>query len=135
MADKLTYEIVVGSPAAVDVVSRELTVVVDGVYNDPVAYAADTLSFGQVTVPQDSEVIVSVVDVDDAGNRSEPATLVFTALDVVPPPAPGGVSVVLVGENLEPEAPVAPVEPEVVVEPEVDVPADEPATDEDVANG
>ena len=109
MADTLTYEIVVGAPAAGDVVNREVTVVVNGTYSDPVSYPPTAVSCGQITVPQDAEVIVSVTDVDDAGNRSDPATLVFTAFDVVPPPAPGGVGVVLLGENVVPPTPV--VEP------------------------
>lgn len=100
MADMLTYEIVVAAPAVSDVVSREVTVVVDGQYSEPVSHAPTAVNLGQITVPQDAEVIVSVTDVDDAGNRSEPATLVFTAIDTVPPPVPGGVSVVLVGENV-----------------------------------
>jgi hypothetical protein len=106
MADTMTYEITVGAPAANDVVSRELTVVVDGVYRDPVVLPAYEVNFGRISVPQDSSVVVSLVDLDDSGNRSEPATLSFQAIDVVPPPAPGGLNVTVVGETyVTPDAP------------------------------
>lgn len=126
MADTMTYEIAVGGPASQDVVSRELTVVVDGVYRDPVVFPAYEVSLGRVSVPQDSEVVVSLVDVDDAGNRSEPSTISFKALDVVPPAAPGGLSVTVVGETHE-SAVVDIVTPEVA--PEV-TPEVTPETDE-----
>lgn len=113
MADIMTYEITVGAPVTNDVVSRELTVVVDGVYRDPVVFPAYEVNLGRVSVPQDSSVVVSVVDIDDSGNRSEPATLSFQALDVVPPAAPGGLNVTVVSETfVTPESPAV-VEPEV----------------------
>lgn len=115
MADTMTYEIAVGGPATQDVVSRELTVVVDGVYRDPVVFPAYEVSFGRISVPQDSEVVVSLVDVDDAGNRSEPSTVSFKAIDVVPPAAPGGLNVTVVGETHE-SAVVDVVTPEVAPE-------------------
>lgn len=129
MADTMTYEITVGAPAANDVVSRELTVVVDGLYRDPVVFPAYEVSLGRVTVPQDADVVISLVDVDDAGNRSDPAVVSFQALDVVPPPAPGGLSITVVGEThvppvvdvVTPDVPV--VEP--AVEPEVAPESDE----------
>jgi hypothetical protein len=134
MADTLTYEIVVAAPAVRDVVSREVTVLVDGLYNEPVAYPGNAVNLGQITVPQDSKVIVSVTDVDDAGNRSEPATLIFTAVDTVPPPVPGGVSVVLVGENVHSldESSVEPAveEAEEEAEEEADEEAEEEADEE-----
>lgn len=121
MADTMTYEITVAAPAAADVVSRELTVVVDGLYRDPVTFSSQEVNLGRLSVPQDSEVIVSVVDVDDAGNRSEPATVTFKAIDVVPPPAPGGVTITVVGETH--------------AEPAVDVPVvEEPTTDDTAEN-
>jgi hypothetical protein len=116
MADTMTYEITVAAPAANDVVSREMTVVVDGVYRDPVVFPAYEVNLGQVSAPQDSNVVVSLVDVDDSGNRSEPATVSFQALDVVPPAVPGGLSVTVVGETfVTPDAPEV-VEPEVTPE-------------------
>jgi len=131
MADTLTYEIVVAAPAVGDVVSREVTVVVDGLYNEPVSHPATAVNLGQITVPQDSKVIVSVTDVDDAGNRSDPATLIFTAVDTVPPPVPGSVSVVLVGENVH-SLDESSVEPAVE---ETEEAADEEAEESDEDNG
>lgn len=101
MADMLTYEIVVAAPTDRDVVAREVIVGVDGQYNEPVLHPGTAVNLGQITVPQNSAVLVSVTDVDDAGNRSEPATLAFNAVDVARPALPGGLSVVFVGENLQ----------------------------------
>lgn len=100
MADVLTYRVSV-DPAAADVVERLLTVTVDG---QEVADAAKTFEpsatdLGVVNVPQGSSVVLSLVDVDDAGNKSEPALLAFSAEDTLPPAAPGGLGVTLVGEE------------------------------------
>jgi hypothetical protein len=42
--------------------------------------------------------MLSLVDVDDVGNTSPPATLEFVATDTIPPEVPGGFTVSLVRE-------------------------------------
>lgn len=100
MADVLTYRVSV-DPAAADVVERVLTVTVDGqeVVDAAKTFEASATDLGTVSVPQGSAVVLSVVDVDDAGNKSDPALLAFAAEDTLPPAAPGGLGVVLVGEE------------------------------------
>ena len=110
MADLLTYAVSAAASTAADAVSREVSLVINGAEPVVTVFAPTDTDLGQVTVPQNAEVSISVVDIDDAGNRSEPAVLSFTALDTLPPPAPGAVSVVLVSEDRIPD--VAPaVEP------------------------
>ena len=98
MADTLVYEISVGAPAVGDVVARRLTVIVNGLPQETKEFAAETVSFGALSVPQDAEVLLSLSDRDDAGNYSAPATIEFVAADTIAPPTPGAFTVTLVGE-------------------------------------
>jgi hypothetical protein len=129
MANVLTYNVSVNAPVDGDVVSRELTVTVNGVELMVVNALGSATDLGFVDVPQDSLVVLSLVDVDDAGNRSAPATVEFTAVDTLAPAQPGGFNVTLVSETVVADAPV-------VETPVVDVPVVEESTPEtDTANG
>ena len=122
MADLITYRVSAGAPVSGDVVSRLVTVVVDDVTQGSTAYGASVVDFGNITVPQDSSVTVFLVDVDDAGNKSEPASISFVAVDTLPPAQPGFLGVTLVGEtHVADEVVEVPAEPE-VTEPEVTEP-------------
>lgn len=116
MADLLTYNVVATAAVDSDVVGRELVVSVNGDVKPTVYFAGNTTELGSVTVPQNAEVVLTLTDVDDAGNRSEPTSLIFVALDTLPPSAPGSIGVTLVGET------AAPVEPAVVPETDVSTP-------------
>jgi hypothetical protein len=111
MADVLTYQVSVGPAVDHDVVSRELSFVIDGA--DPVvaSFPGSTTDLGLVSAPQGSSIVLSLVDIDDAGNRSDAATLEFVAADTLPPAVPGAFGVTLVGESPAPEVtPEPPVE-------------------------
>lgn len=108
----LVYNFNCEAPVDSDVVERRLTVAVNGetVSTDP--YAPDTVDFGEFEFAQGDNVVVSLVDVDDVGNTSDPAVLEFVATDTLPPVVPGGFSVALVREvpddvDPEPEPPPA----------------------------
>lgn len=101
MADLLTYTLTAAPVVDKDVVTRSLTVSVDGVSEEPRVYSADVVDFGTVTVPQDSNVVLTLVDTDDAGNSSVPAVVAFVAADTIAPAQPGAVVVTLVGENVD----------------------------------
>ena len=103
MPDVLTYVVSAAPPVDGDVVSRELTVFIDGVQQSTVAFDGSSVSLGTVSAPQDSEVMLMLVDIDDAGNRSQPAESVFVAADTLPPEIPGGLSVEVVSENYVPD--------------------------------
>ena len=62
-------------------------------------FDGQSVDFGELSFADNDEVVLTLVDVDDAGNVSKPATLQFTAKDNVPPSAPGGFSVALVREE------------------------------------
>ena len=100
MSNVLTYSVSAAAPVDGDVVSRLLTLVVNGEDQGTAelpASAAEGLSV--FSVPQDAEVVLTLVDVDDAGNKSEPAVLTFTATDTVPPQQPGALGVTLLSEE------------------------------------
>lgn len=117
MTDTITYQVSAGVPVSGDVVSRVLTVMVDGEQQSSTAYVGPVTSFGTISVPQDANVTVTLVDVDDAGNKSEPAEYSFVAVDTIPPAQPGALGVTLVGET---HAEQSDVSPEIVVTVEED---------------
>jgi hypothetical protein len=105
MADILTYAVSVNPVVDADVVSRELSVYVDGseAAREVRSYPSDAAGLGTVSVPQNSAVVLQLVDIDDAGNRSEPAVLEFTATDTIAPAVPGNLGVTLVDETSDGE--------------------------------
>lgn len=97
--DLIKFVVSVPEEATADVVKREVTVTLaDGSVSsvDVVGRAAgDSAEFSG---PQDSEVTVSVVNVDDAGNKSEPRVKVETLKDTFAPPEPGEIALKVTGE-------------------------------------
>ena len=94
MANVITFDVGMPSlPASHDVVKRELSSSVDG----GAASLQDVSPSQQIvagfSVPQNANVLLALVDIDDAGNRSEPSILAFQALDTVPPAKPGDMTV------------------------------------------
>lgn len=101
MADTIKFNVNLPPKAAPDVVSRELTVVVNDGLPDVRTLSADTVVVDGFEGPQDTMVHVSLVDVDDGGNRSEASTVSFILVDLVPPPMPGELGVAVVDEKFE----------------------------------
>jgi hypothetical protein len=122
--DVLVYKVSAQPPVDHDVVERRLTVTVDG-ESTVKSYPGDTTDFGEaVRATEGASVVLSLMDVDDVGNLSEPAVLEYVATDTLPPQRPE-FGVTLVREEKAPE-----VEPEVKPEPEVDEDEDETEDDE-----
>jgi hypothetical protein len=86
--EMLFYAVTAAPPVDKDVVSRILTVTVNGEARPPVSFTADATSLGEVAVTEGDEVVLVLVDLDDAGNSSSPAELAFTAADTLPPATP-----------------------------------------------
>ncbi len=92
-----TFGIKFGLPAvgASDVAKRELTVTVNG--GDPPAVTTmngQPLLSDEMVFNVNDVLSVTLVDIDGAGNRSQPsAALAYTVTDTVPPPQPGVLSV------------------------------------------
>lgn len=91
-----------------DVVERRLVVNVNGADVSTKLYEATATDLGEFTFVQDDNVVLTLVDIDDVGNVSGPATVEFVAADTIPPSVPGGFTVSLLREV--DDAPVTPDE-------------------------
>jgi hypothetical protein len=107
----LVYGLTCGTPVDPDVVERRLTVTVNGEVVSTNSYDASTVDFGELSFAQDDNVVLSLVDVDDVGNVSSPSVLEFLATDTLPPAVPGGFTVSLLREDVDPTPVVEPVDP------------------------
>lgn len=98
MADKILYRVLLPEPGARDVVTRELrvaTATTEEIFVlGPAEVQSDLLRGDQGTT-----VTVSLVDIDDAGNRSEASEAQFFLTDTLPPPKPGELAMVVEGEE------------------------------------
>lgn len=95
----LVYNVTSAPAVDADVVERRLLVTVNGVEQQASVFPSDTTSFGEVKFAQNDSVVLTLVDVDDAGNVSTPAVLEFVANDTIPPSAPGSLGAALVREE------------------------------------
>lgn len=98
-SEMLIYSVTAGPAVDSDVATRRLTVTINGEVSSAVDHPASTTSFGEIAAPQDASVVVTLVDVDDAGNESQPSFFEFTAKDTIPPSQPGSLGVTLVREE------------------------------------
>ena len=95
----LVYAVSAGAPVDKDVAVRELSVTVDGVKSPVATFAGDATDLGDLRVEKGAAVVATLVDVDDAGNRSQPAVVEFVAVDTIPPATPSGFAITLVRED------------------------------------
>ena len=95
----LVYNVTAGPVFEKDVSERRLSVSVNGEVRSNATYSPDTTSFGELSFSDNDKVVLTLVDVDDAGNVSSPATLEFVALDTVAPSQPGELGVAFVREE------------------------------------
>lgn len=95
----LVYSVSAGSAVDADVITRELTVVVNGEQVAQNTFSGSETALGEVVAPQGGNVMLTLVDIDDAGNRSQPATVEFVAVDTIQPAQPGSFGVTLVREE------------------------------------
>jgi hypothetical protein len=115
----LIYSVSVEPTKDFDVVKRLLTVIVNGELQQASFYEANAVDLGELSFSQGDNVLLSIVDYDDAENVSEPAVLEFVAADTIAPQTPSGFVVSLLREETSEVAPEAEVAPEVAPEAEV----------------
>lgn len=97
----LVYNVTAGAVVDKDVAERRLSVTVNGEVRETKPFAPDTTAFGELSFADNDKVVLTLVDVDDAGNVSSPATVEFVALDTVAPAAPGEFGVSFIREEWE----------------------------------
>jgi hypothetical protein len=95
----LIFKAILPPPGAADVVSREFTLTLPDQEPVVISLAADALEVPDLRAPQDTVITLSLVDVDDGGNRSEARELSTTLIDTIPPPQPGELGIVITGEE------------------------------------
>lgn len=118
--DMLVYGLSVGAVVDSDVVKRVLTVEVNDTLLETREFSPDTTDLGEVSLVEGDNVNLALVDVDDAGNVSEPAFIKFVAADTIPPSVPGGFGATLLREVASNDVPV--VESDVTPSVEVSIP-------------
>jgi hypothetical protein len=96
--DMLVYAVSAAPPVDKDVVSRHLTVTVNGEARPKVDFGPAATDLGEFSAEEGDLVVVVLVDTDDAGNASLPGEVSFTAADTLPPATPV-ISVTLVREE------------------------------------
>jgi hypothetical protein len=123
MADLITFNIVLPPVGAPDVVVRELTISIEG--KDTIVQNVDPIVtiISDLSGPQGAEVSVSLIDVDDAGNRSAQANASIILADNFGPSTPDQIGFELTGEVHVADS-----------APEPEAPIDEPVVEEALAN-
>ena len=94
----LSFVLTLQERSAKDVVARELTVSVDGVETVE-SLNGDSLESQVYSGLDNAAVAGRLVDIDDAGNRSEPSEFTFVLVDTIAPPAPGQVGLKVTAED------------------------------------
>jgi hypothetical protein len=93
----LKFKVVLPTELTPDVINRELTVTINGetqVQN----VAKETAEVGDFEGPDGAIVELSLVDVDDAGNRSDASVLTTSLTDTIAPAKPGDLAMVVTAE-------------------------------------
>jgi hypothetical protein len=94
----LSFVLTLPERSAKDVVARELTVSVDGVETVE-SLNGDSVESQVYSGLDNAAVAGRLVDIDDAGNRSEPSEFTFVLVDTIAPPAPGQVGLKVTAED------------------------------------
>jgi len=95
----LQFKLVLPAPTVSDVVSRELSVKVGEAEAVVKTVDAVTTEVDGFEGADNAAVAVSLIDVDDAGNRSPAREQTFTLADTIAPPQPGEIGLAVVSEN------------------------------------
>ena len=95
----LNFKFVLPAPGANDVTERRLDFNIAG--GEPIAESLEgsALESSEHSGEQDAEVVGSLVDIDDAGNASEPRDFTFLLVDTIAPPIPGEVGISILSES------------------------------------
>jgi hypothetical protein len=104
---RIVFDVTLPPPAAADVVRRKFTLSVAGEEPLEIALPPNQATVTDLKAPQGAEVGLRLVDVDDAGNESEPRVQSFVATDTIPPPQPGEMGITVTAEEPDPAPPAA----------------------------
>lgn len=97
--EMLRFVLVLPPTRAADVVSRRLTVIIDDASAEVEELSPTAAECGEHQGPDGALVSGSLIDIDDAGNMSEPREYSFVLSDTIPPPLPGEMGLRITGEE------------------------------------
>ena len=98
MSDSLLFVVYLPPKSAPDVVARELTVEINGSIQ-VLELDADSSEVPALSGPDGASVILSLVDIDNAGNRSEASVFSTELKDTIAPPKPGMLGLEVTAED------------------------------------
>jgi len=87
------------TPGASDVVTRELSVQIGSNTPQNITLTGDVLVSAELSGNDNDVVQGSLVDIDDAGNSSDPSNFSFVLLDTIAPPSPNAVGLTVTREE------------------------------------
>lgn len=95
----LKFKVKLPVPGAADVVGRELTVKIGDAEATTVTLPGTATESAEATGADNAVVAGSLVDIDDAGNRSPVRLFEGTLTDTLAPPQPGELAIEITGEE------------------------------------
>jgi hypothetical protein len=95
----LKFVLMLPAAGAADVVTRRLVVKIGDAEPTTAELAGDAVESVEMSGEENAAVVGSLVDVDDAGNESEPSTFSFVLLDTIAPPQPGAIGLKVTAEE------------------------------------
>ena len=98
MSDSLLFVVYLPPKSAPDVVARELTVEINGSIQ-VLELDADSSEVPALSGPDGASVTLSLVDIDNAGNRSEASVFSTELKDTIAPPKPGMLGLEVTAED------------------------------------
>jgi hypothetical protein len=104
---RIVFDVTLPPSAVADVVRRKFTLSVAGEEPLEIPLPPNQATVTDLKAPQGAEVGLRLVDVDDAGNESEPRIQSFVATDTIPPPQPGEMAIHVTAEEPDPAPPAA----------------------------
>jgi hypothetical protein len=97
----LVYNIRIPLTQSKDVISRKLTLTVNGTNIFAKNFPGNTVDFGEFLFSHNDDVLVSIQDMDDVGNLSLTFEKRFIARDTVSPETPSNMNIYFVEERFE----------------------------------
>lgn len=98
-SEMLFFNLVLPAPGASDVVKRELVVSIAGADARTFELTGDATASEELSGADNDSVVGTLVDIDDAGNRSPAREFSFVLVDTIAPPAPGEVGLTVTREE------------------------------------
>lgn len=102
MADLLQFEVILPPASAPDVAVRNVTIDINGNVNT-LTLEHDVNRIENLEGEQGATVTITLVDVDDTDNESEPSVKTVVLVDTIAPPKPGEIGLTVVNETFKPD--------------------------------